>query len=139
MRFIEWIAEKWQAMSLAVQPVFSAMGRFFAKTGHILMTIWSYILKLRKFILAAPVVVAAFFLARMNMERLPDLVGLDLQTDGTFSVQMTREIAVLGPIALTAICLMLMFCSKRVLTPWVVSIVTLIVPIFIWFTNVFPA
>ena len=44
----------------------------------------------------------------------------------------------MGPVAITALCLLLMFCSKRILTPWVVSAVSLLLPVFIWVINVFP-
>jgi len=48
-------------------------------------------------------------------------------------------VAVMGPLALTALCLVMVFCSKRVVYPWLISIFSLVIPIVIWITNVFPA
>ena len=89
--------------------------------------------------MAIPVGIGAVWLAMKNLVELPDTVGLNLQSDGTFSVLIAREIAVLGPIAITALCLLLMFCSKRTLTPWLVSVFSLAIPLLILVTNVFPA
>ena len=81
----------------------------------------------------------AVILALQNMVKLPVVVGLDLQTSGEFSIQIAREIAALGPMAITALCLLLMFCSKRTLTPWLVSVFSLLLPLLILVTNTFPA
>lgn len=133
------IVEKWQQLCKAAAPVLLAVSRFFNKVWHILTVIWAYISKLYKLVLAAPVVYGAVVLAMKNMQRLPEQVGLNLQIDGTFALQMSRELAVLCPMAITALCLLLMFCSKRVLTPWVVSLMSLLLPVVIWIINVFPA
>ena len=138
MNFIEVCVEKWQELCRRAAPVLEKTAEIFRRVDEILMIIWAYISKLRKVFLAVPVAVAAVMLALRNMIYLPDTVGLDLQADGTFAIQMTRQLAVFGPVALTALCLLLMFCSKRVLTPWTVSVISLIVPIFIWVINVFP-
>lgn len=139
MNFLDVIAEKWELLCQAVGPVLSAIGRFFKKTGDYIALFWNYIFKFRKLFLGIPVAWASVMLAIRNMSALPETVGLGLQLDGTFAYEMTREMAVLGPVVLTLVCLVLMFCSKRVLTPWVVSMLTLIVPIFLWIFNVFPA
>ena len=81
----------------------------------------------------------ALILALMNLFKLPALVGLGLQGNGEFSFEIIREVAVIGPLAVTAICLLLMFASKRTLTPWMVSVFSLLLPLMILFTNTFPA
>lgn len=139
MKFMEEIAEKWSALCSKVRPVVASVTRVLKKAGDVIMSVWAYIVKFRKIFLAVPVVFAAVKLAQQNMERLPETVGLDLQIDGTFAVQMTRFQASWSPVLLTLICLVLMFCSKRVLTPWVVSLLTLLIPVVIWVLNVFPA
>lgn len=139
MNFLDVIAEKWEQLRNATGPALSAIGGFLKKTGDYIALFWNYIFKFRKMFLAIPVAWAAVMLAINNMTKLPERVGIDLQLDGTFAFEMTREIAVAGPVVLTLLCLVLMFCSKRVLTPWVVSLMTLIVPIFIWIFNVFPS
>ena len=139
MNFLEQFAEKWNAVCAKVGPVLSAIVGFFRKFADILMMIWGYIVKLRKIFLAIPVVLASIKLAQMNLERLPETVGLNLQIDGTFEILITRDQACWGPVLITLICLVLMFCSKRVLTPWVVSVITLILPVFILVINTFPS
>lgn len=139
MNFLEVIAEKWRLICEKCSPGLKKVGDFFAKVWDVLVRVWRYILRLRKIFMAAPIVWGAVVLAMRNMTELPETVGLNLQIDGTFAIQISREIAVLGPVALTALCLLLMFCSKRTLTPWVVSAVSLLVPLFIWVINVFPS
>ena len=139
MKFLEAFAEKWNQVYEKVGPVLSAIGHVLSKTGDVLLQIWNTILKFRKIFLAIPVVWAAVQLAFQNLERLPETVGLDVQVDGTFAIQITRELAAWGPVVVTIFCLLLMFCSRRILTPWVVSVMTLLIPIFIWLINVFPS
>ena len=78
-------------------------------------------------------------LAVYNEATLPALVGIDLQASGEYGQMIAREIAVLGPLALTALCLLFMFCSRRVVYPWLISIFSLVLPILILITNIFPA
>lgn len=110
----------------------------FQKICTICGKICDIIFKLRKVILALPVIAGSAYLAKVSMEKLPDTVGLLLQESGTFAERIPKDIAVYGPVALTAACLLLMFCSRRVLYPWVISIFTLILPIFILLINQFP-
>lgn len=139
MEFLEKISDNWKLLCSKVGPILSAIARFIDKTGDILLLIGQTFLKFRKIFLAAPVVWAAVQLAFQNMERLPESVGLNLQVDGTYAIQITRELAVWGPVVVTIFCLLLMLCSRRILTPWLVSVMTLLIPIFLWITNVFPS
>lgn len=139
MDFLDTVAEKWRQLREAATPPLTAVGRFFKRAGEILEMTWDYIVKLRKIFLSIPVVIAAVELALTNMRRLPPQVGWDLQPDGTFSLEVARELACWSPVLLTLVCLVLMFCSKRVLTPWMVSVLSLLIPVFIWVTNAFPA
>ena len=138
MNFIDKFMEKWEnfvkKISPAVKKVCHGIGFVYSK----LEAAFYYVMKFRKVFLALPVGIAAVILALRNMIKLPVLVGLDLQASGEFSIQIVREVAVLGPMAITAICLLLMFCSKRTLTPWLVSVFSLALPILILFTNTFP-
>ena len=81
---------------------------------------------------------SAMMLAINNQAKLPEVVGLNLQNNGAFSIQIAREIAVLGPLAVTALCLLLVFCSRRTLTPWLVSVFSLALPVLILVINTFP-
>ena len=108
----------------------------------VLLSIWKvfsttcvWIYRLRKYIMAAPVAFYAIKLAFANGNRLPDMVGLDIQASGEFARMVSRQAAVFGPFALTCFCLVLVLCSKKPLLPWLISIFTLILPILIWMTN----
>ena len=95
--------------------------------------------RLRKLVLAAPVAYAAVRLALYNRENLPEQVGINLQSSGDFAQMITRDVAVMGPLGLTAACLLLMFCSRKAMYPWAISVFTLVLPILILFTNIYPA
>lgn len=138
MNFIDQFMEKWQQLLEKLTPAAKKTAQVVGLVYTKLEAAFRYVLKFRKVFLALPVGVAAVILALRNMIKLPVLVGLDLQPSGEFSIQLVREIAVLGPMAVTAICLLLMFCSKRTLTPWLVSVFSLALPILILFTNTFP-
>ena len=139
MNFIDRFMEGWTQFANRAQPVLSKVGHILSVTVSTLISAWNYILKFRKIFLAVPVGVMAVILALQNMVKLPVIVGLDLQESGEFSIQIVREIAALGPMAITALCLLLMFCSKRTLTPWIVSVISLLLPLLILVTNTFPA
>ena len=139
MEFLEKCAEIWDLICKKVGPILRGTAHVISKTGDILLLIGQTILKFRKIFLAVPVVWAAVQLAFQNMEKLPESVGLNLQIDGTYAIQISRQLAVWGPVVITIFCLLLMLCSRRILTPWVVSVLTLLIPIFLWITNVFPS
>ena len=98
---------------------------------------WAY--KLRSVLLSLPVLVAAIVMAVQNMARLPATVGINLLANGEYQFMVAKIVAVLGPLGVTAVCLLLMFCSRKVVYPWLISVFSLILPWFIWITNVFPA
>ena len=114
------------------------LGNFCSKTGSVLGKIGLLIYRQRKLLMAVPVVYGAVRLASMNMEKLPEAVGLNLQSNGEFALLVTREYAVYGPLLVTAFCLLLMFCSRKAWYPWIISIFSLVLPLLLWFTNVFP-
>lgn len=105
----------------------------------VLAGIGSMLYKLRSILLSIPVIVAAVVLAMRNARLLPASVGINLLASGEYQWMVARNIAVLGPMAVTAACLLMMFCSRRVVYPWLISIFSLAIPIVIWITNVFPA
>ncbi|MBQ8238239.1 MAG: hypothetical protein IJZ39_08860 [Oscillospiraceae bacterium] len=106
-----------------------------AAIGRGVKFVIKWLWKLRKIFLAAPVIWAAVKFAMENMERLPEKVGLDIQSTGEFARMITREEAVYWPLGITAFCLLLMFCSKKPILPWVISIFTLVLPWLIWILN----
>lgn len=136
---IRAIQKKWNAFLLKAQPVLKRTGEICKLVTDNVEIAVKYVMKFKKLFLAVPVAVGAVILALQNMIKLPALVGLFIQNDGEFSVQIVREVAVLGPMAVTAICLLLMFISKRTLTPWLVSVISLTLPLLILLTNTFSA
>lgn len=129
-------------MSTFVQKTKDIWGKIslvFQKIEEIIGVICRCIFKLRKIFMAAPVVYLAVQIAMANMERLPEAVGLNLQSSGEFALLVTRDYAVYGPLGVTAFCLVLMFFSRKALFPWVISIFTLALPYLIYFTNLYPA
>lgn len=139
MRFLESMTDKWEALAEKTAPAREKAGSFFRKVGSGIAKAWSFIVRFKQFVLAIPVILGAVILAIRNLGALPKQVGFGLQLDGTFDFVVGRGIAVLGPIAITALCLLLMFCSKRVLTPWLVSVFSLVLPILLWIINCYPA
>jgi len=110
-----------------------------AKLNSIINLIGMTIYHLRKFVMAAPVVYYALKLAEYNREHLPEQVGLNLQATGEFAHMISRNMAVMGPLALTIACLLLMFCSRKAMYSWAISIFTLALPLLILISNVYPA
>lgn len=94
--------------------------------------------KLRCIFLAIPVAVAAVILAIRNLALLPAQVGIDLQPNGEFLYLLDKSVAVFIPLAVTAVCLLLTFFTKRVLYPWLVSVFSLLLPVVLLLINTFP-
>ena len=109
------------------------------KVGNVIYQIGLWIYRLRAFILAITVIIWALQLARINYELLPDMVGLSLQSSGEFTYLVAKEVAVYGPLALTALCLLMVALSRKTIYPWIISIFSLALPLIILLTNVFPA
>lgn len=108
-------------------------------TGSVFSQIGKWIYRLRSILLAIPVVVVAIMIAIRSMGRLPEQVGLLLLENGEYYMTVSRNVAVMGPLAVTAVCLLMMFCSRRVIYPWLISIFSLVLPALIYVTNIFPA
>ena len=103
--------------------------------GILIMCIY----RLRSVFLAIPVVYYALKLAAYNGTHLPEEVGLNLLSTGEFAMIISRELAVMGPLVVTCACLVLMATSRKALYPWAISIFTLILPILLLVSNLYPA
>ncbi len=108
------------------------------KLKEILRVACQWVYKLRSIILAVPVVIASIVLAIQNLQRLPGFVGINMQPNGEPAMMLERGVAVFLPLLVTAVCLLMMFLSKKVLYPWLISVFSLALPILLWITNVFP-
>ena len=69
-------------------------------------------------------IVVTVILALRSMSVLPDTMLI-----GTY--ELTKTLAVFGPVVATSACLLMMFLSKRVMYPWIISIFSLVLPIFL--------
>lgn len=95
--------------------------------------------RLRAVFMAIPVIFAALRLAAYNSEHLPLLVGLDLQSTGEFARTISRQTAVSVPLMITGGCLLLMAFSRKTIYPWLISIFSLVIPVMLLITNMYPA
>ena len=110
-----------------------------AKINSLISFIGTVLFRLRKIVMAVPVVIAAMRLADYNRANLPEQVGINLQSTGEFTQMISKDAAVMGPLGLTVACLLLMFCSRKAMYPWAISIFTLALPLLILITNLYPA
>ena len=103
-----------------------------------LNSLWKWMYKLRSVLLAVPVAAGAVVLAIFNQINLPDVVGINIQASGEYAETVSKAVAVFGPLAITAVCLLMVFLSKKVLYPWLISLFSLALPLLIYISNFFP-
>lgn len=139
MELIDKTMALWGKACEKAAPTVKKLKHFWVEFKKKYDVVWNTVKRMHKVVLAIPVGFFAVCIAVYNLAKLPALVGIFLQENGDYLLRVPRELSVLGPLALTAICLLLMFISKRILTPWLVSVFTLIVPFVILLTNTFPA
>lgn len=139
MEIFAWIESRWRRFCQWISPFLKKTGAVLKVVGSGLRTCGSYLYRLRGFFLAIPVGIAAAILAVFNMNNLPEQVGIDIQRDGSYLMTVSRELAVFGPVAVTALCIFLMVCSKKITYPWLISVFSLVLPLLIYFTNTYPA
>ena len=111
----------------------------YEKFKHIVGTIVTWLYRLRKPVMAAPVIYYALKLASYNSGHLPESVGLNLQSTGEFALMISRHLAVVGPLAITGGCLAMMFLSRKAMYAWAISIFTLALPLLLLVSNLYPA
>jgi len=129
------LRQRWEASA----PVREKIKNVFSVIGKIFREIFRSIYLLRGLFLAVPVALVALRLAAFNRENLPEMVGIDLQANGQYTYLLDRETVILWPLIITGGCLALMLLSRRTIYPWVISIFSLVIPILIYVTNIFPA
>ncbi len=139
MEWIDKVMEQWNRFVKNVAPLGDKVRDVYLRVKVFCEPVLEFVRRMKKLVLAIPILFLSVVLAIYNLAKLPSLVGIFLQENGLYTYQIAKEIAVLTPLALTALCLMLMFISKRTLTPWLVSLFSLAVPLTILITNIFPA
>lgn len=120
----EWMEKTWEILKAI---------------GHVLAVIGKWIFRLRGFFMAIPVALAALYLASRNMAQLPEEVGINLLATGEYQFLVSRSLAVMAPLVVTGVCILMMWLSRKTVYPWIISIFSLVLPLLIWVTNVFPA
>lgn len=147
MQWLDRIVDKWDEFKNTPRPGLEKFGKGVWKTGNFLSKLWHYLFLFRGIVLSAPVATAAVILATKCNTELPETVsvtlpGIAVGSENSlfgFLVYQTQLIprasAVMVPLVLTAACLLLTLCSKRMLYPWLISLLTLSVPLFLLLTN----
>ncbi len=106
--------------------------------------VWKWLYKLRSVFLAIPVLFVALILALRNIMRLPQAVTFSwaaMNDVGNLvfqNVTIDKALAVWGPFGITALCVVMVFLSRRVVYPWLISLFTLILPVVLYWVNIFP-
>lgn len=130
--------DKWNGFRDSLRSAVNTTGSVYSKIKNVIGIIIMVIYRLRAVFMAIPVVYGALKLAAYNMQHLPEQVGLNLQSNGEFALYVSRSLAVLGPLVLTGACIVMMFCSRKTMYPWAVSIFTLVLPLLLLISNVYP-
>ncbi len=136
MSFLEKVKNGWN--KLWQKPDFKKESE---SGGNMFLIICNWVYKLRSIFLAIPVLFAAIIMAIQNMTRLPEKVSIYFPGENILAASLTelsREVAVFGPLLITVLCLTMMFLSRRVTFPWLISVFSLILPPFLYFITVFP-
>ena len=139
MEKLQELKQKWLTLWGKTKPARDKIAKVCRTIGKVFYHIGMWIYRLRGVFMAVPVGIAAVWLAIDNTAKLPEEVGINLLANGQYQYVIDRNVAVLGPLAVTAVCLLLMFCSRRMTYPGLISIFSLVIPILLWVTNVFPA
>ncbi len=130
--------KKEQNLLAQMQELYRKIQPGMEKTADVfrLIGLWGW--RLRKFLLAIPIVWLAIYFAQMNYNMLPEMVGIDFQLTGGYARMVSREMAVYGPLAVTAVCLLMMMLSRKTLYPWLICLFSMALPLLILVTNIFP-
>lgn len=116
----------------------SKSGQTLKDIGIVLRLTFKWAYKLRSLVLSIPVAVVALALAVRNLAQLPAQVGFNMLSNGQYQFMVSKGIAVCLPLAITAVCLCMMLLSKKMLYPWLISVFSLVLPLAIWLSCVFP-
>lgn len=139
MKQFEQLTAKAAELRQKAQPYMEKANRGYRKAKKIWSAAWPWIWQGRKILLAIPVVYLMLYFARLNWNVLPDLVGLHLQTSGDYAQYISKELAVYGPLGITGGCLAMMFLSRKTVYPWMICMFSMLLPVFILVSNIFPS
>ena len=139
MKQLEQLTAKWNALREKVDPFLVKAGKIWRKVKKNWAILRPWVWRFRKVLFAIPVVYLALYFARLNWNVLPEMVGLNLQTTGEYASYITREMAVYGPLTVTGGCLTMMFLSRKTVYPWMICMFSMLLPLLVLITNIFPS
>ena len=138
MKFFDDTKERFAAFRQKLQEKNKQEGK-----GSTFRYVCQWVYKLRSVFMAIPVAFAAIVMAIYNAGHLPERVSVYFPSFAQEEMiikltELSRGSAVLIPLLITAGCLLLMFCSRRHTYPWLISIFSLVLPLFFLFVGLFP-
>ena len=139
MKQLEQITAKFSELREKAQPALEKAQNAYQKAKKIGKKAWPWIWAGRKILLSIPVLWLMLYFARLNWNVLPELVGLNLQTTGEYARYISKELAVYGPMGVTGGCLAMMFLSRKTVYPWMICMFSMLLPLLILITNIFPS
>lgn len=139
MKQLEQVTAKVEELREKARPAMEKADAVYQKTKKIWKTAKPWVWQFRKVLLAIPVVYLALYFARLNWNVLPAEVGLNLQVTGEYAKYISKELAVYGPLGVTGGCLAMMFLSRKTVYPWMICLFSMLLPLLILITNIFPA
>lgn len=127
-----------------ISPVWNKTAPARRKISSFCSETWKWAYRLRSILLSIPVVVVAIILAIGNMATLPAsvMIAYPAVYSGVLlfqEIMVSKSLAVFVPLVITAFCLLMMLFSKRPAFCWLVSVFSLLVPIFLRVAVILPA
>ena len=138
MKQLQQFTANVQELMGKAQPWIVKADNGYQKARIICRKAWPWIWQARKLLLAIPVVYLMLCFARLNWNVLPEQVGLNLQTSGDYAQYISKELAVYGPMGVTGGCLAMMFLSRKTVYPWMICMFSMLLPLLILLTNLYP-
>ena len=139
MKQLQQLTAKLSELRQKTAPYLEKADIGFKKAKKIWILAWPWIWQARKLLLAIPVIWMMLYFARLNWNVLPEQVGLHLQTTGDYAQYISKELAVYGPMGVTGGCLAMMFLSRKTVYPWMICMFSMLLPLLILITNIFPS
>ena len=139
MKQLEQLTAKLSELRQKAAPYLEKAENGYQKAKKIWEKAKPWIWQSRKLLLAIPVVWLMLYFARLNWNVLPDQVGLNLQTTGEYAQYISKQMAVYGPMGVSGGCLAMMFLSRKTVYPWMICMFSMLLPLLILITNIFPS
>ena len=119
---------KWQDGYGRLRKKMEPVDRVMTSVGKVLY-------HLRKVFMAIPVVYLAMRVFVYAKEKLPQEVGILLQENGGYRYIVDKAQALNLCLIVTGGCLVMMFLSRKIVYPWVISLFSLVLPLFLVLSN----